>query len=82
MKMPQFWQIDTTRWINPAYIVHVQDNPHLDRPAVWITTVSVESGSESNKLQTYTLALDGEAREKFLAYLGRETEPDPPLAPA
>ena len=79
--MPQFWQIDATRWINPAYIVHVKDNPDLDRPAVWITTVAVESGAESNKLQTYTLALDGEAREKFLAYLARETETVPPPAP-
>jgi hypothetical protein len=85
MKMPQFWKIeqgDRTHWINPAHIVYVQDNPNLDRPAVWITMVAVESGEERNKLEQYTLALDGEAREKFLAYLVRETESDPPPTPA
>jgi hypothetical protein len=80
--MPQFWQIDPTRWINPAHIVYVEDYPNEDQPTLWATMVATESGMGRDRSEPYTLDLDGEAREKFLAYLARETEPAPPPAPA
>src|SRR5262249_46278584 len=85
MKMPQFWKIeyrDRIQWINPAHIVHVQDNPNANPPVVSVTMVAVSSGQERNVLQAATLQFMEEARETFLAYLVRETESEPPPPPA
>ena len=54
---------------------------------LWVTMVATESqvgARTTERLFTlpYTLELHGEARERFLAYLARETEPTPPPAPA
>jgi hypothetical protein len=43
--------------------------------------VVAESAMESHRSAPYTLNLGGEAREKLLAHLARETEPAPPPAP-
>jgi hypothetical protein len=42
--MPQFWQIDATRWINPAHIVYVEDSPDSSLPSLYMTMVAVTSG--------------------------------------
>jgi hypothetical protein len=76
--MPQFWQIDPTLWLNPMHIVYVEDNPDRHPPTLYVTTVAVASGRERSSLEPYTQALHGEAREKLLAYLARETESAPP----
>ena len=76
--MPQFWQIDSTRWLNPAHIVYVEDDLDRSPLTLHVTMVAVTSGRERSSLEPYTLTLDGEAREKLLAYLARETESAPP----
>ncbi len=76
--MPQFWQIDSTLWLNPAHIVYVEDNLDRTPPTLHVTMVAATSGRERSSLEPYTLTLGGEAREKFLAYLARETESAPP----
>ena len=76
--MPQFWQIDATRWINPAHIVYVEDSPDSSLPSLYVTMVAVTSGLRRTGHEEYTLALQGESREAFLAYLARETEAPPP----
>ena len=76
--MPQFWQIDATRWINPAHIVYVEDSPDSSLPSLYVTMVAVTSGLRRTGHEEYTLELKGESREAFLAYLARETESAPP----
>ena len=79
--MPHFWQIDPTRWINPAHIIYVEDNPDWDPPILYVTMITVESGWERHISDGVDgLSLEGEAREKLLAYLARETESAPPPA--
>jgi hypothetical protein len=80
--MPHFWQINPTLWINPAHIVYVEDTPGSSLPTLQVTMVAVASGLERTRIEEYTLELEGEAREKLLAYLARETESTPPPAPA
>jgi hypothetical protein len=76
--MPQFWQIDSTQWLNPAHIVYVEDNLDRTPRTLHVTMVAVTSGRERSSLEPYTLTLGGGAREKLLAYLARETESAPP----
>ena len=76
--MPQFWQITPTQWINPAHIVHVEDNPGSHTPFVSVTMVPPDSGELLGKLQPFTCSFAGEDRGTFLAYLARETEAPPP----
>jgi hypothetical protein len=86
--MPHFWQIDPTQWINPEHIVYVEDKPDARRPDsradpyLEIRMVAVVSGEQRLGDERYTIVLSGEDREKFLAYLARETESAPPPAPA
>jgi len=82
--MPRFWQISPTLWINPAHIVYVEDIPDVSAPYLWLTMVAVASGLDQDRTRTqlYTLELEGEARERSLAYLTRETESVPPPASA
>lgn len=79
--MPHFWQIKATEWINPAHIVHVEDQPRANPPFLVIWMLAVETGEQSNAVQPYVLKLDGAARDTVLAYLARETESAPPPAP-
>ena len=44
--MPHFWQIEPTRWINPAHIVYVEDTPDSSLPTLPVTMVAVASGLE------------------------------------
>jgi hypothetical protein len=80
--MPHFWQIDPTRWINPEHIVYVEDTPASTPPFVRVMMIAVESGMDRQRSAPSTLALVGEAREEFLAYLAHETESLPPPPPA
>jgi hypothetical protein len=80
--MPHFWQIDPTRWINPAYIVSVEDAPASTPPVVRVMLVAGELGMDRQRSAPYTLTLVSEAREAFLAYLARATESPPPPPPA
>lgn len=76
--MPQFWKIDALQWINPEHIVHVEDAPHGEQPTLRVKMSALEPTVEGRGVEPYTVALTGEAREKLLAYLARETEAPPP----
>ena len=80
--MPHFWQIAPTRWINPEYIVYVEDIPASTPPVVRVMMIAGESGLDRQRSALSTLGLVGEAREEFLAYMARETESPPPPPPA
>jgi len=72
--MPQFLKIDATQWINPALIVHIEDNPTWDTPTIDIVMAAVQTRpslyeGKSSELDTYTLTLTGPARERVLHYL-------------
>ena len=72
--MPWLWKIDATQWINPTHIVHIEDHPTWDPPLL-VITMAIHAGK-------YEVTLTGEARERLLIYLVRETEPDAPQEPA
>ena len=74
--MPQFWKIDALQWINPAHIVHVEDCPQYEQPTLRVKMSVQEPTVEGSGLLPYTLALTDEARQRFLAYLARNTAPD------
>jgi len=80
--MPRFWQISPTLWINPVYIVYVEDLPDIGTGILWVTMVAVTSGlnNDLDRSKLYTLELERDERERFLAYLAQETES--PLPPA
>jgi hypothetical protein len=78
MKMPQFWQLDAVQWINPAHIVHVEEDPHGEQPILRVKMLALEPTVTGRGVEPYTLALTGEARATLLAYLPRETEAPPP----
>jgi len=42
--MPHFWQIDPTRWINPEYIVYVEDTPASTPPFIRVMMLAGELG--------------------------------------
>ena len=80
--MPQFWKIDALQWINPEHIVHVEDAPHEEQPTLRVKMLAPAPTVEGHGVEPYTLALTGEVRDTFLAYLARETESSPPAPPA
>ena len=77
--MPPFWQLGPTYWINPAYIVDVTDDTTATPPTLWVLMGATEVGGASHSVEPHQLGLEGEAREKLLAYLARETETVPPV---
>jgi hypothetical protein len=79
--MPQFWKLDVLQWMNPAHIVHVEDAPQGEPPTLRVKMVTLEPTVQGSAAEPYILALTGEARDKVLAYLARETETVPPPAP-
>jgi hypothetical protein len=78
--MPQFWQIGATQWINPAHIVHVEDDPTATPPLLSVLLPTPAVGIARPSQEPHKLRLAGESRERLLAYLARETEPVPPPA--
>ena len=81
--MAQFWKLDAKTWINPAYIVQVEDSSTVARSILYVTLASGLGGEyRGSGLEKWVLDVEGEARETLLAYLARETDPAPPPAPA
>lgn len=81
-QMPQFWKLDALQWLNPEHIVHVEDAPHAEPPTLRVKMVTLEPTVQGSAAEPYTVELTGEARDKVLAYLTRETESPPPPPPA
>jgi len=74
--MPQFWRLYALQWINPDHIVHVEDLPQVEPPALRVKMVTLEPTIQGSAEEPYTLVLTGDARERVLAYLARDAAPE------
>src|SRR5262245_37581871 len=65
MEMPQFWKIDTTQWINPGHIAHIEDDPTRTPPRLVITMAGDMPALRGRGVEHYTMELYSPASESF-----------------
>jgi hypothetical protein len=82
LPMSQFWKIDTTQWINPVHIAHIEDDPTRTPPRLVITMAGDMPALRGRGVEHYTMELYSPARERVLQYLAHNAAPDERQEPA